>query len=68
MLLVASMGGNIKKKQLSLHVYTLNENQGIESNQIFPVYERIRDIHVLDKYVVLFLETTGTVAFYERNL
>lgn len=67
-LLVASMGGNVKKNQLSLHVYTLDENQEIENKQIFPLYERIRDIHVLDNYVVLFLETTGTIGIYERSL
>ncbi len=67
-LLVASMGGDIKKKQLSLHVYTLDETEkDIKSRKVFPVFERIRDIHVLENYVVLFLETTGTIGIYKRN-
>ena len=40
------MGGDIKKTT-SLHVYTLDETEkDIKSRKVFPVFERIRDIHV----------------------
>ena len=41
--------------------------QEIENREIFPIHQRIRDIHILENYIVLFLESTGTIALYERN-
>ena len=66
-LLIASMGGNISKGQLSFYIYTLNSMQEIENKERFTINERIRDIHILENYIVLFLESTGTIALYERN-
>lgn len=66
-LLVASMGGNINHGDLSFYIYTLNNMQEIENREIFPIHQRIRDIHILKNYIILFLETTGTIALYERN-
>jgi len=66
-LLVGSMGGNIKHGDLSFYIYTLNNMQEIENRETFPIHQRIRDIHILKNYIILFLETTGTIALYERN-
>ena len=66
-LLVASMGSNIKHGDLSLYIYTLNDSQKIKKREIFNIYQRIRDIHILDDFVLLFFETTGTIAIYERS-
>ena len=66
-LLVASLGSDITQGDLSLHIYTLDLNQKIKKKEILNVYERIRDIHIIEEFVLLFLETTGTIAIYERN-
>ena len=61
------MGSNIEHGDLSFYIYTLNESQKIKKREIFNIYQRIRDIHILDNFVLLFFETTGTIAIYERS-
>jgi glucose/arabinose dehydrogenase len=54
-LLVASLGSDITQGDLSLHIYTLDLNQKIKKKEILNVYERIRDIHIIEEFVLLFL-------------
>ena len=66
-LYVASMGSDIEHGDLSLHIYTLDLDQKVKKKEILKVYERIRDIHVIENFILFFFETTGTIAIYERN-
>ena len=66
-LFVASLGSDIEQGDLSFYIYTLDDNHEIIKRDIFKIYERIRDIHILKNFILLFLETTGTIAIYERN-
>ena len=65
-LFVSSLGANIEEGDLSLYEYELNDgNTKVISKKRYKIYERIRDIHkIQDKYIVLFFETTGTIAIF----
>ncbi len=65
-LFVASLGSDIKQGDLSFYIYTLDKNhKKIKKKEVYEIYERIRDIHILDDYALLFFETTGTIAVYK---
>jgi hypothetical protein len=66
-LLVGSLGSNIDQGDLSFFIYSLDEKQKIIERKTFKIFQRIRDIHVLDKHILLFLETSGSIAVYKRS-
>ncbi len=61
-LFVASMGSNAKEGDLTLYIYNLNEKNEIISKDSVLLNQRIRDLHVIDDNLFLFLESTGTIA------
>jgi hypothetical protein len=68
-LLVASMGAEIEQGDLSLHIYTLDINSNLIEKKWNKVYQRIRDIHIFNGYVFLFLESTGSIGIFPtKNL
>ena len=68
-LLVASMGAEIEQGDLSLHIYTLDEDSNLIKKEWNKVYQRIRDIHIFNDYAFLFLESTGSIGvFHTKNL
>ncbi|WP_075522627.1 PQQ-dependent sugar dehydrogenase [Candidatus Pelagibacter communis] len=68
-LYVTSLGANIDEGDLSLYEYELSsDHKKINSKKRYKIYERIRDIHQIDEYLVLFLETTGTIAIYKPSM
>tara|TARA_B100001063_G_C16719442_1_gene532678 strand:+ start:49 stop:1398 length:1350 start_codon:yes stop_codon:yes gene_type:complete len=68
-LLVASMGAEIEQGDLSLHIYTLDKDSNLIKKEWNKVYQRIRDIHIFNDYVFLFLESTGSIGvFHTKNL
>jgi len=68
-LLVASMGAEIEQGDLSLYIYDLDENQNIKKKELNKIYQRIRDIHFVNGYAVLFLESTGSIGIFQlKNL
>jgi hypothetical protein len=68
-LLVASMGSEIEQGDLSLYIYDLDQNQNIKKKELNKIYQRIRDIHFVNDYAVLFLESTGSIGIFQlKNL
>ena len=45
----------------------MRQKRILKVERYFQIFERIRDIHVLENYVVLFLETTGTIGIYKKK-
>lgn len=66
-LLVASMGSDIDQGDLSLHVYTIDNNLNLSKEKINKVYQRIRDIHIFNGNVFMFLESTGSLGVFSIN-
>ena len=64
-LIVASLGAEIEQGDLSLYIYSLNENLEIKKREINKIYQRIRDIHIANDYVFLYLESTGSIGFFK---
>ena len=64
-LIVASLGAEIEQGDLSLYVYSLNENLEIKKREINKIYQRIRDIHIANDHVFLYLESTGSIGFFK---
>ena len=66
-LFVGALGSDIDEGDLSLHVYDINNKFELENHHIFKIYQRIRDIHVEDKYnkLFVFLETNGSIAIMD---
>ncbi len=65
-LIVASLGSEIEQGDLSLYIYTLDKNQNIIKKEINKIYQRIRDIHLIDeKIAVIFLESTGSIGIFK---
>ena len=54
---------SIKKNDIIIK----KNNFSFKKKETIKVYERIRDIHVIENFILLFFETTGTIAIYERN-
>ncbi len=66
-LLVGSLGSDISHGDLSFYIYTLDEKQKIIKREIFKIFQRVRDIHILENYILLFLETNGSIAIYKTT-
>ena len=64
-LIVASLGAEIEQGDLSLYIYSLNENLEIKKREINKIYQRIRDIHIANDHVFLYLESTGSIGFFK---
>ncbi len=68
-LLVASMGGEIEQGDLSLYVYSIDNDLNLSNKRINKIYQRIRDIHIFNEHVFLFLESTGSIGIFPiKNL
>ena len=65
--MVASMGADVDEGDLSLHAYDINPKFELNNHTIFPLDQRIRDIHVVNKtnQIFLYLETNGSIAILE---
>ena len=63
-LFVASMGAEIEQGDLSLYVYSIDSNLNLTKKTINNVYQRIRDIHIFNDHVFLFLESTGSIGIF----
>ena len=63
-LFVGALGSDIDEGDLSLHIYDVDKNFNLINHDIFKIYQRIRDIHVIKKInkIFLFFETSGSVA------
>lgn len=66
-LLVASLGNDIDEGDLSLHTYDINKKFELSNHNIFPLNQRIRDIHVVNSInkIFLYLETNGSIVILE---
>ena len=63
------MGSEIEQGDLSLYIYDLDQNQNIKKKELNKIYQRIRDIHFVNDYAVLFLESTGSIGIFQlKNL
>ena len=67
--LVGALGNKIEEGDMSLHMITLNNNLKIESHNIWPINDRIRDIITSEKDEIayLYLETTGSIGILTSN-
>ena len=61
------MGADVDEGDLSLHAYDINPKFELNNHTIFPLDQRIRDIHVVNKtnQIFLYLETNGSIAILE---
>ena len=67
---VGSMGWDLDENDLSIHKLILNNDLIIEEYEIIPIIERIRDLIYLQKKnkILMYLETSGSIAILERLL
>ena len=61
-LFVGSMGSSAKEGDLSLYVYEIDKNNQIRNKKKILLNQRIRDLHIINDYLYLYLESTGTIA------
>ncbi len=66
-LFVASMGAEIEQGDLSLYVYSIDKNLNLSNKKINKIFQRIRDIHIFNDNVFLFLESTGSIGIFPIN-
>ena len=59
------MGSNAKEGDLTLYIYKLNKKNEIITKDSVLLNQRIRDLHVVDDSLFLFLESTGTIAVFD---
>ncbi len=68
-LLVGSMGGDIEHGDLSLWVYDIDDQLNLSGKTVNNIYQRIRDIHIFNGFVFLFMESTGSIGIFPiKNL
>jgi len=67
-LFVGSLGFNLEEGDLSLHYFRFDLNYNILSQEVIPIGERIRDLEFIAdlNLIVLFLETSGSIAIIEK--
>ena len=67
-LFVGSLGFDLEEGDLSLHYFKLDSNNKILKQNVISVRERIRDIEYISdlNLIVLFLETSGSIAIIEK--
>ena len=66
-LFVGSMGSNADEGDLTLYIYDLDENNKITNKNNILLKQRIRDLHLIDNNLFLFLESTGSIAIINLN-
>ena len=63
------MGGDIEHGDLSLWIYTIDDRLNLSEKTVNNIYQRIRDIHIFNGFVFLFLESTGSIGIFPiKNL
>jgi len=61
-LFVGSMGDSAKEGDLTLYIYELdNQNNTVSKNSVL-LNQRIRDLHITNEKLFIFLESTGTIS------
>ncbi len=68
--LVGAMGNEIVEQDLGLHYIELNQNKDkIIKHKYFPLNERVRDMVISNnkKKIILFLETTSSIAVIKKS-
>jgi len=62
------MGWDLDENDLSIHKFVLNDNYKIESHEVIPIVERIRDLIYDEKTnkILMFLETSGSIGILEK--
>lgn len=68
-LFVGSLGNDVEEGDLSIHTFEIDGNYQLNNHEIFKVYNRVRDIHVVNniKKIFFFFETTGSIAIIDMN-
>jgi hypothetical protein len=61
-LFVASMGSTPEEGDLTLYIYDLDEENKIKKKDGVFINQRIRDLHLINNDLFLFLESTGSIA------
>ena len=66
---VGSMGSDIEEGDLSIHTFDMNEKFELINHEVFEVYNRVRDIHVINNInkIFFFFETTGSIGIIDMN-
>jgi len=65
---VGAMGWDLDEGDLSIHKFVLNNKYIIESHEVIPVVERVRDL-IYDEgtnKIFMFLETSGSIGILEK--
>ena len=59
------MGWDLDENDLTIHKLVLNDNYKIESYDVIPIVERIRDLIYEEKTnkILMYLETSGSIEF-----
>ncbi len=65
---VGSMGWDLDENDLTIHKLVLNDNYKIESYDVIPIVERIRDLIYEEKTnkILMYLETSGSIGILEK--
>ena len=61
-LFVGSMGSNADEGDLTLYIYELDEDNNILTKNSVLLNQRIRDLHIINEKLFMFLESTGTIS------
>ena len=63
------MGSDIEEGDLSIHTFDMNEKFELINHEVFEVYNRVRDIHVINNInkIFFFFETTGSIGIIDMN-
>jgi len=60
---ISSLGFNNDKGRRSIHSFSFNQNQKLDSHEIIPLNDRVRDISYVDNLnsIFLFLERSASI-------
>ncbi len=61
-LFVGSMGDNVDQGDLTLYIYEIDNQNNIKSKNSVLLNQRIRDLHIINEKLFMFLESTGTIS------
>jgi len=66
---VGSLGSDIEEGDLSIHTFDMNKKFELINHEVFEVYNRVRDIHVVNNInkIFFFFETTGSIGIIDMN-
>ena len=68
--LIGAMGNEIVEQDLGLHLINLdNERKKVIKHKYIPLNERVRDMIISEdkKIIIMFLETTSSLAVLRKN-